>query len=107
MFESYQFRRKRYDTTIVCEEVTDNSMTSILKLSNIKEIVVDVYNWISEVEETTNERGSNIISIVTVDGTANNKMFRNKTLNKRRISVYVIHDNFQFKESKLYKKKYV
>jgi hypothetical protein len=89
------------------DAVTDNSMTSVQKLPSMEEIAVDVYNSISGVEETTNEGGSDIISVVTMDGISKDKVFKNKTLVKRSISIYAIHNNFQFKVSKSDKREYV
>lgn len=90
-----------------CEAVTDNSVTSAQKLPSMEEIAIDVYNSMSEVGETTNEGGSDIISMVTMDGISKDKVFKNKTLVKRSISICAIYNNFQFKVSKSDKKEYV
>ncbi|XP_022881073.1 pentatricopeptide repeat-containing protein At2g37230-like [Olea europaea var. sylvestris] len=52
------------------------------RLPSMEEIIVDVYNSISVVERTTNEGGSDIISVVNMDGISKDKVFRNKTLVK-------------------------
>ncbi|XP_022873501.1 uncharacterized protein LOC111392395 [Olea europaea var. sylvestris] len=95
------------NVTTFCEAVTDNSVTSAQKLPSMEEIAIDVYNNMSEVGETTDEGGSDIISMVTMDGISKDKVFKNKTMVKRSISIYAIHNNFQFKVSKSNKKEYV
>lgn len=105
--EAANFKENDMMQLQVCEAITDNSKTSVKKLPSIEKIVVDVYNSISLVEETMNERGSDIISVVIMDGIAKDKVFINKTLVKINISVYMIHNNFQFKISKSDEKEYM
>ncbi|KAL2480334.1 MuDR family transposase [Abeliophyllum distichum] len=84
-----------------------STTTSVQSLPTIEDLAVDVSSCIPEVEEMSNETGSEIISFVSMNKIAEKKVFRNKILVKKSISLYAIHNNFQFKVSKSDKKKYV
>ncbi|XP_022863617.1 uncharacterized protein LOC111383711 [Olea europaea var. sylvestris] len=95
------------NVTTFCEAVTDNSMTSAQKLPSMEEIAIDVYNSMSKVGKTTNEGGSDIISMVTMDGISKEKVFRNKTLVKRKLQdlVELIYSRLSMSYEKVWRSK--